>query len=114
MAYPASLKSTKDPRHPPDHSNFNGGGGGSEMKASLGRSEPRIKEDIQRVLHLSDLANIGDWFLYQNHIEIKVYRCELAPYKFPKYVSVRIFTMEYIFQMINSDDIHFVSLKKNQ
>jgi hypothetical protein len=79
-----------------------------------GRPEPRINEEIQRVLHLSDLAKTGDWFLYQNHTEIRVYGCELAPYKLPKYVPVRIFTLEYIRQMINSDDIHFVSLKKKQ
>jgi hypothetical protein len=79
-----------------------------------GRLELRINEEIQRVLHLSDLAKTGDWFLYQNHTEIRVYGCELAPYKLPKYVPVRIFSLEYIRQMINSDDIHFVSLKKKQ
>jgi hypothetical protein len=79
-----------------------------------GRPEPRINEEIQRILHLSDLAKTGDWYLYQNHTEIRVYGCELAPYKLPKYVPVRIFSLEYIRQMINSDDIHFVSLKKKQ
>jgi hypothetical protein len=79
-----------------------------------GRPEPRINEEIQRILHLSDLAKMGDWYLYQNFTEIRVYGCELAPYKLPKYLSVRIFSLEYIRQMINSDDIHFVSLKKRQ
>ena len=79
-----------------------------------GRPELRINEEIQRILHLSDLAKFGDWYLYQNHTEIKVYGCELAPYKFPKYLPVRIFFLECIRQMINSDDIHFISLKKKQ
>jgi hypothetical protein len=79
-----------------------------------GRPEPRINEEIQRILHLSDLAKTGDWYLYQNHTEIRVYGCELAPYKLPKYLPVRIFSLEYIRKMINSDDIHFVSLKKKQ
>jgi hypothetical protein len=79
-----------------------------------GRPEPWINEEIQRILHLSDLAKTGDWYLYQNHTEIRVYGCELAPYKLPKYLPVRIFSLEYIRQMINSDDIHFVSLKKKQ
>ena len=35
-----------------------------------GRPKSRINEEIQRVLHLLDLAKTGDWFLYQNHIEI--------------------------------------------
>jgi len=79
-----------------------------------GRLEMRINEEIQRVLHLSDLTKTGDWFLYQNHTEIRVYRCELASYKLPNYVPVQIFALEYILQMINSYDIHFVSLKKKQ
>jgi hypothetical protein len=79
-----------------------------------GRPEPWINEEVQRILHLSDLAKTGDWYLYQNHTEIRVYGCEMAPYKLPKYFPVRIFALEYIRQMINSDEIHFVSLKKKQ
>jgi hypothetical protein len=79
-----------------------------------GRPKPRINEDIQRILHLLDLTKMGDWYLYQDHTEIKVYGCELAPYKLPNYLPVRIFILEYIIQMINLDDIHFVSLKKKQ
>jgi hypothetical protein len=77
-------------------------------------TEPRINEEIQRILHLSDLAKTGDWYLYQNHTEIRVYGCELPPYRFPKYLPVRIFSLEYIRQMVNSDDIHFVAAKKKQ
>jgi hypothetical protein len=52
--------------------------------------------------------------MYQNHTDIRVYGCELAPYKLPKYLPIKIFSLEYIRQIINSDDIHFVSLKKKQ
>jgi hypothetical protein len=79
-----------------------------------GWKEPRINEEIQRILHLSDLAKTGDWYLYQDHTEIRVYGCELPPYKLPKFLPVRIFSLEYIRQMINSDDIHFVAFKKKQ
>jgi hypothetical protein len=65
-------------------------------------------------LHLSDNKKTRDWYLYQNHTEIRVYGCELAPYKLPKYLPVRIFALEYIRQIMNSDDIHFVSLNKKQ
>jgi hypothetical protein len=53
-----------------------------------GRHKLRINEEIQRVMHLSYLAKTGDWFLYQNHTEIRVYGFELSPYKLPKYVPV--------------------------
>jgi hypothetical protein len=75
-------------------------------------TEPRINEEIQRVLHLSDQAKTGDWYLYQNHTEIRVYGCEFPPYRLPKYLPVRIFALEYIRKMVNSDDIHFVAAKK--
>jgi hypothetical protein len=78
------------------------------------RPRPRINEEIQRILHLSDLTKTGDWYLYKNHTDIRVYGCELAPYKLPKHFPMRIFFLEYIRQMINSDYIHFVSLKKKE
>jgi hypothetical protein len=79
-----------------------------------GRLEPQINDKVQRILHLSDNTKTRDWYLYQNHTKIRVFRCELAPYKLPNYVPVRIFTLEYIRQIMNLDDIHFVSLKKKQ
>jgi hypothetical protein len=79
-----------------------------------GRPKPRINDEVQRILHLLDHTKTRYWYLYQNHTEIRVYGCELAPYKLPKYLPVSIFALEYIRQMINSDDIHFVSLKKKK
>ena len=61
-----------------------------------GRPKPRINDEVQRILHLSDHTNTGDWYLYQDHTEIRVYGCDLAPYKLPKYLPVRIFSLEYI------------------
>jgi hypothetical protein len=79
-----------------------------------GVPEPRVNDEVRRVLHLAENTKTGDWYLYQNHSEIRVYGCELAPFKLPKYMPVRIFALEYIRQIMNSDDIHFVSLKKKQ
>jgi hypothetical protein len=76
--------------------------------------EPRVNDEVRRVLHLSESAKIGDWYLYQNHSEIRVYGSELAPYKLPRYIPVRVFALEYIRKSMNSDDIHFVSFKKKQ
>lgn len=74
--------------------------------------QPRISEEIKRILHLTGQAKTSDWYLYQNYIEIRVYGCELAPYKLPKYLPMRIFSLEYIRQMLNSNGIHFVVAKK--
>jgi hypothetical protein len=79
-----------------------------------GVPEPRVNDEVRRVLHLSESAKTGDWYLYQNHSEIRVYGCELAPYKLPRYMPVRVFALEYIRQSMNSDDIHFVPFKEKQ
>jgi hypothetical protein len=37
-----------------------------------GRPEPRINDEVQRILHLSDNTKMGDWYLYQDYTEIRV------------------------------------------
>ncbi len=64
-------------------------------------------------MHLSEQTKIGDCYLYQNFIEIRVYRCEFPPYRLPKFVPMRIFSLEYIRQMVHMDNLHFVAAKKN-
>lgn len=48
------------------------------MSLLSGTAELRIIEEIRRVIQLSDQAGIGDWYLYQNYTELRVYGCELA------------------------------------
>jgi len=76
------------------------------------QTEPRINEEIKKTMHLSYHTKTCDWYLYHNYTEIKVYGSELAPYKLPKYVIMRIFSLEYIRQKIDMDELHFVSAKK--
>jgi len=73
---------------------------------------PRISSDIRRILQLSKQHKVGDWYLCQNHTEIRIYSCELAPYKLPKYLPMRLFSLEYYRQIINSNEVHFVKAKK--
>lgn len=61
----------------------------------LGSPPPRISADIKRMLQLSKQYNVGDWYLYQNHIEIKIYGFDLPPYKMPKYLPMILFALEY-------------------
>lgn len=73
---------------------------------------PGIRDEIVKVLQLVDQAITGDWYLYQNYIEIRVYGCKLPPYKLPKYLAIINFALEYIRQRLNADEIHFVAAKK--
>lgn len=43
------------------------------MSLLSGTIEPRISKDIKRIMQLFDQAKTGDWYLYQNFIEIRVY-----------------------------------------
>ena len=73
---------------------------------------PRISTEIRRILHLIEQAKIGDWYLYQNYTEIRIYGCELPPYMLPVFVPTRIFALEYIRQIMNMHDLYFVSRKQ--
>jgi len=77
-----------------------------------GNCPPRIRLEIKRVLQLSKQTKVGYWYMYQNHIEIRIYGCQLAPYKLPKYLPMRLFALEYYRQIMNSDEVNFVSAKK--
>jgi hypothetical protein len=54
---------------------------------------------------------VGDWYIFENYTEIRVYGSELRPFLLPIFLTPRIFALEYIRQRLNSDDIHFVSRK---
>lgn len=73
---------------------------------------PRISPEIKRVLQLSKQTKVGDWYLYQNYTEIRIYGCLRAPYKFPRYLPMRLFSLEYYRQIINADEVNFVTAKK--
>ncbi len=75
-------------------------------------TQPRISTEIKRVLQLANNSRVGDWYLYQNHTEIRIYGCELPPYKLPKYLLMRIFSLEYFSQMIAVDGVNFIAARK--
>lgn len=82
------------------------------MTMLIGSPTPKISQDIKRVLQLSKQSKVGDWYLYQNHTEIRIYGCQLAPYKLPKYLPMRLFALEYYRKIMNFDEVNFVSAKK--
>jgi len=67
---------------------------------------------MQKILQLLKSYGIGDWYFYQNHIVVRIYGCELAPYRLPKYVPMRLFALEYIRQFGNADMIHLYGRSK--
>lgn len=45
-------------------------------------------------------------------MEIRIYGCELPAFNLPKFIPIRIFSLEYIREMINMDQLHFVATNK--
>jgi len=78
----------------------------------IGAPPPRLSGDIKKILQLSKQYKVGDWYLYHNHTEITMYGCELCPFNLPKYVSMRLFALEYFRQIINAELTHFCNAKK--
>jgi len=72
---------------------------------------PRISTEIKRILHLSEQSKAREWYIYHNFSEIRIYGCELRAYKLPIFLPMMIFALEYIKQMMNMNDTHFVSRK---
>ena len=73
---------------------------------------PKINEEIKGVLQLAKNNRVGDWYLYQDHTEIRIYGCQLTLYKFPKYLPMRIFALEYFRKIIKFDEVNFLSARK--
>jgi len=65
------------------------------MSLLLSSPPPRLTDEMQKILQLSKNYSIGDWYFYQDHTVIRIYGCELAPYRLPKYVPMRLFALEY-------------------
>ena len=50
--------------------------------------------------------------MYQNHIKIRIYGYELPPYKFSKYLPMRLFSLEYFRKMIGVDEVQLLDSRK--
>jgi hypothetical protein len=76
------------------------------------KSPLRIFPEIHRMLQLSQDTRTGDWFLSGNHTLIKVYGSESQPYLLPKFLKLRVFSLEYIRHRLNSNHVNFLANKK--
>ena len=56
---------------------------------------------------------MGDWYLYEKHTELRIFGTNLLPYKLPRFLIIRFFSLEYLRQVLNVDAIHFMASRKN-
>ena len=67
---------------------------------------------MKKILQLSEQCKIRDLYLYEKHIELRIFGSKILPYKLPKYSTIRVFSLEYLRQVLNSDAINFMASKK--
>jgi hypothetical protein len=72
---------------------------------------PRIFPKCKKLLQLSPDKRVGDWYIFENFTETRVYGSELQPFLLLTFLTPRIFALEFIRQRLNYDYIHFVSRK---
>jgi hypothetical protein len=73
---------------------------------------PRLFPEFKKLLQLSLDTKVGDWYLFQNHTEIRIYGSEAQPFLLPVFLTMRIFSLEYIRQRLNL--IIFIFLQRNK
>ena len=56
---------------------------------------------------------IGDWFLMQNYLSIRVYGFLASPFMLPVYLTPLVFALELIRQRISADEEHFTAHRKD-
>lgn len=67
---------------------------------------------MKKILQLTEKTEAGDLYLYEEYIDIRVFGSNLLPYKLPKYVPMKIFSLEYTGKILNSNSINFLAIKK--
>lgn len=77
-----------------------------------GTLPPTFLPKAQEFLQLSKDVRCGDWFIFEEHVEIRLYGASVKPYRLPKFVPMRLFALEFMKESLNVDQVHFVPMKK--
>ena len=80
-------------------------------KVIFSSTMPRISEDLKFLLQ-NPVELIGDWFCFKDSIVIRVYGFEGGPYKIPKFLTRRLFVLEFLRQRLSVENENFIKNKK--
>ena len=68
--------------------------------------------DMMRTNLQTGLEITGDWFLYVEYTEIRVYGFTGNPFLLPGFLTDRIFALEFARKIIHTEKEHFLNIKK--
>jgi hypothetical protein len=77
-----------------------------------GREPKRVLDDIMLDLQLGDGHGKGDWFLGEDFIVLRMYGAELAPHRLPMRLTPRTIVLDYVRQLVEIYEIHYLKSKK--
>ena len=77
-----------------------------------GISPPCFLPKAQEFLQLGMNCKFGDWYVFEDYSEIRLYGAGVEPYRLPVFVPMRLFALEFIRKSLNVDQIHFMHIKK--
>ena len=80
-------------------------------KLIFGSFMPRISEDF-KLLVQNPVETVGDWFCFENYTVIRVYGFEGEPFKLPRFISRRLFALEFLRQRLVAENDNFIKHKK--
>ena len=64
---------------------------------------PRIFPEQRNWLQFSEEESIGDWYLFDDYTEIRVYGAEVSPYRLPVFPAMQIYALEYLRQNLKAN-----------
>ena len=71
-----------------------------------------MPEDLS-FFNLSKYVIYRDWFSHEGHTEIRLFGADIEPFRFPIFVPMRLFALDFIRQGLNVDQVHLVPVKKS-
>ena len=81
-------------------------------KIIFGSTMQRINEDLKLLLQ-NPVELLGDWFYYKEFTVMTVYGFEGEPYKLPRFLTRRIFVLEYLRQRLSMENEILIEHKKD-
>ena len=73
---------------------------------------PRVFLQMKKILHLSPNKRIGDWFLTEFEIIIRLYGFIHQPYILPAFLTVRVFSLELVTKRLTVEEEYIPSFRK--
>ena len=61
-----------------------------------GVSPPCFLPKAQEFLQLGTNCKFGDWYVYEDYLEIRLYGVRVEPYRLPTFVPMKLFALEFI------------------